>query len=69
MENDHRRVIACIDITRICLLFEIWLHFQYVKTMMSDVENISNNDEFFSDAADISKEGVRQDGKREYSNV
>ena len=38
--------------------------------MMSDVENISNNDEFFSDTADISKElGVRQDGKREYSNI
>ena len=37
--------------------------------MMSDVENISNNDEFFSDTADISKEGIRQDGKREYSNI
>ena len=47
------------------ILFLIWLRFRHVIKIMSDVENILNDDDFFGDSADTPKEGIEQYKKRE----
>ena len=46
-------------------LFLIWLRFRHVIKIMSDVENILNDEEFFGDTVNTPKEGVEQHKKRE----
>ena len=38
------------------ILFAIWWQFQHVINMMLNVENISNDDEFFADTVNTAKE-------------
>ena len=47
------------------ILFVIWWRNQPVIKMMTDVESILNEDEFFADTVDTPKEGVKQHKKRE----
>ena len=47
------------------LLFVIWSRLWNVMKMMTNVESKLNEEEFFADAVDILKKGVREHGKRE----
>ena len=44
--------------------FFIWWQFRHVIKIIADVENISNDDEFFGDIVDTPKEGIYQHRKR-----
>ena len=46
------------------LLFTCW-RFRHLIKMMTDVESILNDDEFFADTVDTPKEGAEQHKKRE----
>ena len=46
----------------------MWLRFWHVIKMMTGVENILNNEEFFRDTVHTQKEGIQQHRKREYSS-
>ena len=46
------------------MLFFIWWCFRYVISMMSDVENMLDDDEFFADTADKLQEGIEEQRKR-----
>ena len=47
------------------ILFLIWWRFQHTIKIMTDVESILNDDEFFGDSVDTPKEGIEQHKKRE----
>ena len=47
------------------ILFFIWYRFRHLIEIMADVENILNDNEFFGDVVDTSKEGNEQHKKRE----
>ena len=47
------------------ILFFIWWRLRYVIKIMASVGDVLNNDEFFGDVVDTSKEGIEQHRKRE----
>ena len=64
---DFKKMITeVILILPLCLtlLFICW-RFRHLIKIMADVGNIFNNDKFFGDVADTTKEGTEQHKKRE----
>ena len=47
------------------ILFFIWWRFQPLIKAITDVGDVSNNDDFFGDIVDTSKEGTERHKKRE----
>ena len=47
------------------ILFFIWWRFRHLIKIMTDVGDISNDNEFFGDIIDTPKEGIEQHIKRE----
>ena len=48
----------------LCLiLFLIWWQFRHLINIMADIENILNDDDFFTDIADTPKQGIEQHRK------
>ena len=45
------------------ILFFIWWRFQHLIKIMTDIEDILNDDDFFGDIVDSPKEGIEQHKK------
>ena len=51
----------------LCLiLFLIWWQFRHLINIIADIENILNDDDFFTDIADTPKQGIEQHRKWKY---
>ena len=58
--------VEVLLILLLCLTFLfIWWRFRHIVKAMANIENILNDDDFFPDAVDRPKEGIRQHRKRE----
>ena len=45
------------------ILFFVWCRFQHLIKIMTDIEDILNDDDFFGDIVDSPKEGIEQHKK------
>ena len=45
------------------ILFFVWWRFQHLIKIMTDIEDILNDDDFFGDIVDSPKEGIEQHKK------
>ena len=61
-----KKMEVLLNLPLYLILFLIWWRFRHVIKAMTDVKNILNDDDFFSDIVDAPKEDTEQRRKREY---